>query len=208
MNLYDYGARMYDIQSDRTTMMDPHAENYYDLRPFCMFADNPLIFRDPTGMDILFDKDANFWFIIKTTMTLTTGWIASSTMRHQLHALIKSDNIHIIKEVKGFFGCKVLNVERDENNQLKPEPPYPYKLFDQNGNETQYSKYQITPMNKWQEDHDKFSAHRDGTGTGSNVYIESDKVQRKVIKEAGYNNKVLYGHELTHAIDIDKGIYN
>jgi RHS repeat-associated protein len=48
----DYGARMYDAVLGRTSTQDPLAEKFYGLSPYCMFANNPLRFVDPTGMEI------------------------------------------------------------------------------------------------------------------------------------------------------------
>jgi RHS repeat-associated protein len=50
---YDYGARMYDPQIGHFPIKDPHAENYYCLSPYSSFANNPLLFVDPNGKDII-----------------------------------------------------------------------------------------------------------------------------------------------------------
>ena len=49
---YDYHARFYDPQLGRTTTQDPLAEKFFGLSPYSMFANNPLRFVDPTGMEI------------------------------------------------------------------------------------------------------------------------------------------------------------
>ncbi len=54
LNTYDFHARMYDPALGRTFQMDPHAENYFSLSPNSFFANNPLLFIDPTGKDIKF----------------------------------------------------------------------------------------------------------------------------------------------------------
>jgi RHS repeat-associated protein len=59
--IYDFHARGYDPALGRTWQIDPHSENYLNLSPYSWVANNPLLFTDPTGMDIylgnLYDKD-------------------------------------------------------------------------------------------------------------------------------------------------------
>ena len=52
LNWLDFHARMYDPVIGRTPTPDPHAENYYHLSPYSMFANNPLRYIDPDGRDI------------------------------------------------------------------------------------------------------------------------------------------------------------
>jgi len=50
LNLYDFGGRLYDPATVRTTTHDPLAEKFYDLSPQSFLNNNPLRFTDPTGM--------------------------------------------------------------------------------------------------------------------------------------------------------------
>ncbi len=52
LNWYDFHARMYMADLGRTTTQDPMLEKFYGLSPYSMFANNPLRFTDPTGMEI------------------------------------------------------------------------------------------------------------------------------------------------------------
>ena len=53
LELYDYGARMQDPQIGRWFAMDPKSESYYSMSPFAYVANNPIIFIDPNGMEII-----------------------------------------------------------------------------------------------------------------------------------------------------------
>ena len=51
LNLYDYGARMYDPTLGRFTTMDPMAEKYYSVSPYAYCGNNPVKYIDPDGKD-------------------------------------------------------------------------------------------------------------------------------------------------------------
>ncbi len=52
LNHYDFGARGFDYQINRTTTLNPHADRYVNVSPYSFLNNNPLRFIDPTGMDV------------------------------------------------------------------------------------------------------------------------------------------------------------
>jgi RHS repeat-associated protein len=59
LNWYDYGARWYDAAVGRWWSVDPLGEKYKKWSSYNYTADNPLIFTDPSGMEIVFAFKGN-----------------------------------------------------------------------------------------------------------------------------------------------------
>ncbi|WP_137905557.1 DUF6443 domain-containing protein [Chryseobacterium sp. 2VB] len=57
--MYDYGARMYMPDLGRWGVVDPLAEKYADSAPYVYTGNNPVIFIDPNGMEIVNGETEN-----------------------------------------------------------------------------------------------------------------------------------------------------
>lgn len=59
LNLYDYGARMYDPVVASWTSVDPLCEKYYNISPYVYCGNNPVNIIDPDGKDGIAIVDYN-----------------------------------------------------------------------------------------------------------------------------------------------------
>ena len=57
LDMYDFEARQYDPVLPRFTSIDPLAEKYPSISPYAYCAGNPILFKDPDGMKIVYDPN-------------------------------------------------------------------------------------------------------------------------------------------------------
>ena len=57
LNMYDYGARNYDPALGRWMNIDPLAEKFNQISPYTYVANNPLIYIDPDGKELILAGD-------------------------------------------------------------------------------------------------------------------------------------------------------
>lgn len=86
LDLYDFGARLYDPAVGRWTTMDPLCEKYYSVSPYAYCHNNPANRIDPDGRDDYYSVGGQFLFreskktdriIIRDLVTYSTkqkGW--------------------------------------------------------------------------------------------------------------------------------------
>lgn len=96
LNLYDYGARMYDPSIGRFHVPDRFAEKYYNISPYAYRANNPIKFIDVNGDSICFSIDNNV-----ATLNFTAKMINMSNDNINMGAAIKDITSSINKAFKG-----------------------------------------------------------------------------------------------------------
>lgn len=90
LNLYDYGARMYDSQLGSWTSVDPLAEKYYNVSPYVYCMNNPINIIDTDGRRIqtlLFQNNLSpCWFKSTFYIHKALSYFAKTKFGRQLFA--------------------------------------------------------------------------------------------------------------------------
>ena len=79
-NSYTTEYRMQDPRLGRFFIVDPHASSYPNISPYAYVANNPLIYIDPDGRDIIIRKDADRNVILGNLQKLTNDKLVYTTL--------------------------------------------------------------------------------------------------------------------------------
>lgn len=102
LNLYDFHARPYDVRLGQFTMMDPKAEDYYEVSPYTYCHDDPVNRVDPDGKDDYFSTSGQY---IKTVGTGADIYIGKTNFRDL--NLMSDRNMKVAARVIGHYARQV-----------------------------------------------------------------------------------------------------
>ena len=102
LNMYDFHARPYDARLGQFTMMDPKAEDYYEVSPYTYCHDDPVNRVDPDGKDDYFSTSGQY---IKTVGTGADIYIGKTNFRDL--NLMSDRNMKVAARVIGHYARQV-----------------------------------------------------------------------------------------------------
>ena len=102
LDLYDFHARPYDARLGQFTMMDPKAEDYYEVSPYTYCHDDPVNRVDPDGKDDYFSTSGQY---IKTVGTGADIYIGKTNFRDL--NLMSDRNMKVAARVIGHYARQV-----------------------------------------------------------------------------------------------------
>jgi hypothetical protein len=174
----------YDTRLGRRWNVEPLIGKYPFLSPYCAFSNNPILFNDPDGAEIVIGGDKQFRRETRKNLQMLTNDKVS--IDRTGHVVLKERN-----QGKKELGTSVIR-------QLVTSTNSHAILKTINANE-------IAPISPGGMDNPNVY---NGKGASSVVFINAERKESPAIEGDGFaeaTNQILLGHELLHASDIDNG---
>ncbi|MEY4926279.1 MAG: hypothetical protein RI894_715, partial [Bacteroidota bacterium] len=128
-NAYDFGNRINDPRIGRWLSLDPLAAKYSSMSPYCSMGNNPIMFVDPDGRDLILTgtPDQAITMINKGIGIKNTATIDNETGKVSLKPLTDEQLMALTSEQQNFYltisnvsekDKKPINIYVTENSEI------------------------------------------------------------------------------------------
>ena len=203
---YDSQARWYYPAIMRTTTMDPHAENYYNISPYAWCGNNPVNVIDPDGRRLLIAGTKEYNKQVMNDLKQLAK--DNPEVKKMITDLIKSPNTHLIEMPKDNDGYNYITFnERKAEDGIAQGSKVGY---DPNRKDTKSEKERTPRVGlahelKHSSDIDKGKMDMETkTETGVPVReVDAVNIENKIREKTGDKKRTTYGGKNISEIWLD-----
>lgn len=203
-----FGARKYDYEIGRWTTNDPHKEKYPFLHPYAYAANNPLLYKDPDGKDIIvYDSDGKAY-------KFTVGATGAGGSKYIKETFAQLNDIYSVDE-KTDAGApspkSMMDAFLTDKHNLHITSFAQNQKLNSKLNTGNFFNMDIT-LDNFSETKTAYSPFLAGDGNPKDVFIRYNPFISTTMIEPQYGQHVtrngagILGHEVRHAWDVIKNI--
>lgn len=193
VDLMNYGARFYDAAIGRFTTVDPLAKKYPGISPYAYVANNPLIYIDPDGKEIVLAG-------------------TEAEKKQALTQLQKLSNDKLVVDLKTGV-VKISKLGSENLSQTLNNGTNLIRFLNKKGPDDHTVTINITPgAGSTEEDVDPANALKPGVGSDAIVNLDPNQAANVLTEDNNGNQQleaadqsIILGHELIHAYRSFKG---
>jgi RHS repeat-associated protein len=210
LNWMDYGARMYSADVPRWWTIDPKAEKYYSTSSYVYALNNPIIFIDPNGKEVV---PATYQEYVDYVIASNKNSKITEAQLRELGKIVSEDVYNAkMTELRAIF---------DSGREKSPHFRMLYETLNTSSykHKFMYNNNESNQVIAIDENNMAVESRKPNTRYGSLMILNPDRGLSESM--AGFSFKMNWGtatdgqkrivntgHELTHGFENDQGLNN